>query len=173
MPTILLVYTNNTTTKKKTATFSPTPQSVTTLPTLQLVSISIYCTDVTAPHKSIFYFGFVLTFAAIGDISFYVQEVPALIVEMSTLGLDMVSDIVYILSLYSSHSFIALATVMLVVRLIPVHLKQDSLDSSSCNFILVITLVSTVLVVVVALFKIVFQVSIVSDIVSSSTTKYC
>ena len=192
---------------------------------------------------------------------------PLLIVgEMSILGLDMISDIVYILSLYSSHIFIAAATVMLVVRLIHpctsmyvinsffgtgktsmyytklidirhlapnaklyglllmialvettaikflpwivtefsvmsggypdififrlcgyskvgqslvslvvqtvvlVHLRKDHRNSNSCDFILVITFVSTVLVVVMTLFEIVFQVVSVSNMVSDNNS---
>ena len=44
---------------------------------------------------------------------------PILIVaEMGILGLDMISDIVYVFALYSSHLFVTLASVILVVRLV-------------------------------------------------------
>lgn len=173
--------------------------------------------------------------------------------EMGILGLDMISDIIYILSLYSSHMFMVSATVMLVVRLIHpctsiyiinslfgtgttyknsklvdfphlvvnaklygtllmialventaikflpwlltefsrssggypdiftfrlcgyskigqslvslivqevvlAHFRHDARNSSACNFILIITFTSTVLVVVMTIFEIVFQV---------------
>lgn len=192
---------------------------------------------------------------------------PILIVgEMGILGLDMISDFIYILALYSSHIFIRAATVMLVVRLIHpcssmyvinsffgtskarmyysklidsnhlapnakmyglllmialvettaikfmpwivtefstksggypdififrlcgyskigqslvsllvqivvlTYFKKDPSTSSSCNFILVITFMSTVLVAVMTVFEIVFQVINVSDTTSDDST---
>ena len=127
--------TSHPTAQPSSPTFQPTSKLLTNMPTLQSTVAVIdtsFCSTANGPSvqdkiRSYLYISFVVSFAAIGLLINSLRKrsdkllrfSPLLIiVEMGILGLDMISDIVYIIALYSTDLFDNLATVMLIARMI-------------------------------------------------------
>lgn len=107
---------------------SNSPTQLSTVETLDIA----YCSTTNGPSIqdkicSFLYISFVVSFAAIGLLINSLRQrsdkllrfSPLLIiVEIGILGLDMISDVVYIIALYCTKLFGNLATVMLIARII-------------------------------------------------------
>lgn len=121
------VYISNDTSLTFAPTPSPTPQPPTPSPTPQPAE---YCSSINSnlDAKSVsLYIVFTLLFLGIGLLTYSVRRTNTEIVvfspvviaaEMVVLGLDITSDILYIISLYSFYSFVGIATVLVTLRVV-------------------------------------------------------